>query len=175
MPEPIWVALIAMYLHTHHWPGPHLAITAVKALKGELKVFRQDDHVHVARAVAASSAVPRFFPPVDIDGDRYIDGGTRTITNADVAAGHDTVIVFIDHHAAPTGEGPLSQAAIDAEVAGLRAGGSEVIVVAPDDDSLAAMGDFEALNPDRLKPAARAGHRQGEQEAERIAARWPSR
>src|SRR4051794_40778865 len=160
MPEPLWVALVAVFLRTHHWPSPILAVTAVKALKGTLRVFREADGVHVSRAVAASSAVPRFFPPVEIDGDRYVDGGTRSVTNADVAAGHDVVLLLVDHHAAPTGDGPLSQAALDLEVAGLRDAGTEVVVVAPDEASLAAMGEMQALNPANVAPSALAGHAQ---------------
>ena len=175
MPEPIWVALVAMFLRTHHWPSPALAITAVKALKGTLRVFRAADGVHVSRAVAASSAVPQFFPPVDIEGDRYIDGGTRSVINADVAAGHDVVLVFVDHHAPPTGDGPLSQAEIDREIAALREAGAEVVVVSPDEGSQEAMGKMEALNPERIGPAARAGFAQGAHEAARVAAAWPNR
>ena len=175
MPEPLWVTIVSLFLRTHHWPSPILAVTAVKALKGTLRVFREADGVHVSRAVAASSAVPRFFPPVDIDGDRYVDGGTRSITNIDVAAGHDVVLLMVDHHASPTGEGPLSQAALDAEVAAMRESGTIVVLVAPDDASIHALGETQALDPAHIGPSALAGYAQGAREADRVAAAWPTR
>ena len=161
MPWPAWLALVALYLRRLRWPGPALAITAVDAESGRLRVFRGGDRVPVAQAVAASSAVPQFFPPVRIRGRRYMDGGTRSVTNADLAAGYDLVLLFIDHRALPGGMGPLSRAALDAEIEGLRAGGATVVEVSPDDASLDALGDLEALDPDRLGPSARAGRAQG--------------
>ena len=175
MPWPAWVALVALYLRRLRWPGPALAITAVDAESGRLRVFRAGDRVHVAQAVAASSAVPQFFPPVRIRGRHYMDGGTRSVTNADLAAGYDLVLLFIDHRALPGGMGPLSRAALDAEIEGLRAGGATVVEVSPDDASLDALGDLEALDPDRLGPSARAGRAQGAAEAGRVAEAWAGR
>jgi NTE family protein len=85
------------------------------------------------------------------------------------------VLLFVDHRALPSGQGPLSRAAIDAEIAELRSGGTTVVEVSPDDASLDALGDLAALNPDRIGPSARAGRVQGEAEAERVAAAWPAR
>ena len=39
----------------------------------------------VGTAVEASSAIPGVFAPVEIDGQRYVDGGAHSPTNADVA------------------------------------------------------------------------------------------
>ncbi len=104
-----------------------------------------------------------------------MDGGTRSVTNADLAAGYDLVLLFIDHRALPGGMGPLSRAALDAEIEGLRAGGATVVEVSPDDASLDALGDLEALDPDRLGPSARAGRAQGAAEAARVAEAWAGR
>jgi len=172
MPWAVWVALVALYLRRLRWPGPALAITAVDVENGRLRVFRGGDGVPVAQAAAASSAVPQFFPPVRIRGRRYMDGGTRSVTNADLAAGYDLVLLFIDHRALPGGMGPLSRAALDAEIAGLRAGGATVVEVSPNDASLDALGDLEALDPARLGPSARAGRVQGAAEAARVAEAW---
>ncbi|HEV3245232.1 MAG TPA: patatin-like phospholipase family protein [Candidatus Paceibacterota bacterium] len=49
-----------------------LAIVATDIEKGEEKIFREGD---VAEAVRASSAIPGYFSPVDIDGTLYVDGG----------------------------------------------------------------------------------------------------
>jgi NTE family protein len=175
MPEPAWVGLIALYLRTRHWPSASLSVTAVDAEDGRLRVFRDADGVAVSRAVAASTAVPRLFPPVRIDGRRYVDGGVRSTTNADLAAGHDVVLLFVDHLASPTGDGSLSRANVDREVAELRAGGTEVVEIALDAASIAALGEQSAMDPERLAPAARAGRAQGEAEAARVAAAWPPR
>src|ERR671934_192261 len=86
MPAPAWVLLVSLYLRTHRWPGPALGVTAVDVEDGSVRLFRAADAVPVTRAVAASTAVPQVFPPVLIQGRRYMDGGTRTATNADLAA-----------------------------------------------------------------------------------------
>lgn len=175
MPERAWVSLIGLFLLIRRWPGPRLGITAVNADTGDVRLFREDDHVPLRLAVAASAAVPQVFPPVHIDGRTYIDGGTGSVTNGDLAAGHGLVLFVIDHNAPKVGAGPLSRAAIDLEIDRLRAAGSDVIVVEPDPGSLAAIGELAALDPDRIQPAARAGRAQGYTEAARIAAAWPVR
>jgi NTE family protein len=45
-------------------------------------------------AVAASCAVPCLFPPIAVDGRRYMDGGVRSRTNADLAVGCDRVVIL---------------------------------------------------------------------------------
>jgi NTE family protein len=49
-----------------------LAIVATDIEKGEEKIFREGN---VALAVCASSAIPGYFAPVEIDGVLYVDGG----------------------------------------------------------------------------------------------------
>ena len=44
------------------------------------------------RALAASTAVPGIWPPITINGERFIDGGVRSMLNADLAIGSDIVI-----------------------------------------------------------------------------------
>jgi len=172
MPERAWVGLIGLFLLMRRWPAPNLGITAVDATDGRIRMFRDTDHVSLRRAVAASAAVPQIFPPVHLDGRPYIDGGTGSVTNADLAAGHDIVLLFVDHNAPKTGAGPLSRATIDGEIERLRAAGTEVILLEPDAPSLEAMGEIGALDPERIQPAAQAGRRQGHAEVARVAAAW---
>ncbi|MGH9279565.1 MAG: patatin-like phospholipase family protein [Acidimicrobiales bacterium] len=172
MPEPIWVTLLATYIHHHHWPGPALGITTVEAETGAFRVIREADDVCIARACAASAAVPRFFPPVVIDGRHWIDGGTRSCTNADVAAGYGTVIVLVDHAPLEVGDGPLSRATLDRELAELRAGGANVVELEPNAESVTAMGSGDQLNPAHIVPSAIAGRAQGAAEVERVRAAW---
>lgn len=87
----------------------------------------------VLEAVRASCTVPGQFPPVRIDGRRYIDGGAHSTTNADlaVAAGVDEVVVL----APMAGEGGLfrrvAQRQVTAECRQLTAAGLTVRVLAP--------------------------------------------
>src|SRR6202007_3072015 len=94
-----------------------------------------------ARAAPPSGRVPGGYPPITIKGRRYIDGGMRSATNADLAAGHDAVVVVSvrvaggDEAAAESLRRPL-----DAELQRLRDAGARVELIVPDDASLAAFG-----------------------------------
>ena len=43
------------------------------------------DHVPIDKAIAASAALPGLFPPVEIDGERYVDGALNKTLHASVA------------------------------------------------------------------------------------------
>ena len=43
------------------------------------------DHVPISRAIEASSALPGMFPPVEIDGEHYVDGALNKTMHASVA------------------------------------------------------------------------------------------
>jgi NTE family protein len=43
------------------------------------------DHVPISQAVQASAALPGLFPPVEIDGQHYVDGALKKTLNASVA------------------------------------------------------------------------------------------
>src|SRR5205807_2447080 len=43
------------------------------------------DHVPISRAIEASSALPGMFPPVEIDGEHYVDGALNKTLHASVA------------------------------------------------------------------------------------------
>src|SRR4029453_19235603 len=53
------------------------------------------DDVPISRAVAASTALPMVYKPVEIKGRHLVDGGLRSTTNVDVAveAGATFVVV----------------------------------------------------------------------------------
>ncbi|WP_425244489.1 patatin-like phospholipase family protein [Streptomyces citrinus] len=86
-------AVIAGRLVSHDWPDRRLLVTAVQARTGAFRVFDGSCGVGLVDAVAASCAVPGVWPPVTLDGDRWIDGGTRSPANAHLAEGHDRVVV----------------------------------------------------------------------------------
>jgi NTE family protein len=76
------------------WPDRQLLTTAVDAETGEFRTFDRDSGVSLLQAVAASCAVPGVYPPVTIDGRRYVDGGMRSAANADLALGYDRLVVL---------------------------------------------------------------------------------
>ena len=54
--------------------APLLAAASVDVLSGELRIFDSDSTVLTARHLAASSAIPLLFDPVEIDGRLHWDG-----------------------------------------------------------------------------------------------------
>jgi NTE family protein len=145
------------------WPGRDLKITAVDAGTGEFRVFDRDSGVPLLSAVAASCAVPGVYPPVTIDGRRYVDGGMRSAANADLASGYDRLVVL-----APIARGVGPMASVDAQVTGMV---SRVAVVSPDKDSRTAIGR-NVLDPAARAPSARAGRAQAATVAAQIADVW---
>src|SRR5262249_4869400 len=100
-------AVIAGRLPSHEWPERDLKVTAVDVETGEFVVFDRHSGVGLVDAVAASCAVPAAWPPVTINGRRFMDGGLRSPSNVDLAAEAARVVVL-----APIadGGGPLPKA-----------------------------------------------------------------
>lgn len=165
MGEDAFVAAVALGIEDADWPDRDLMITAVRADTGEAVAFTKDSGVPLARAVAASCAVPLVYPPVTIHGDPYVDGGIRTVTNADMAVGSDRVLVI-----APIAFAVRKSQRPRAQLARLGAHVRSTCVV-PDEQSLAAMGR-NLLDPSTADAARRAGITQGATVADRVAAVW---
>ncbi|MEU4366332.1 patatin-like phospholipase family protein [Micromonospora chersina] len=159
-------AVLAARLPVHGWPARRLLVTAVDAASGEFVVFDAGSGVSLVDAVGASCAVPGVWPPVTIDGRRYVDGGVRSPVNADLARDARAVVVL-----APTraGFGPMPR--LSAQVAELRSAGAAVAVVSPDRAARAAIGR-NVLDPARRAASARAGFAQAAAVAEEVAAVW---
>jgi NTE family protein len=87
-------AVIAARLPTADWPERDLRIPAVDASTGEVVIFTRGSGVRLVDAVAASCAIPGIWPPVSIGERRYVDGGVRSSTNADLAAGADQILLI---------------------------------------------------------------------------------
>jgi len=145
------------------WPERQLVVTAVDAESGKFRPFDRDSGVPLVHAVAASCAVPGVYPPVTIDGRRYVDGGMRSAANADLAQGYDRVVVLAP---IPRGFGPL--ASVDAQVTAMVA---RVAVVSPDAHSKAAIGK-NVLDPSARAPSAEAGRAQAAAVAAQAAEVW---
>jgi NTE family protein len=155
VPEAERRAVIAGRIGEPGWPEHRLVVTAVDTADGSFAAFDAGSGVALVDAVAASCAVPLVWPPITIGGRRYIDGGMRSVTNADLATGCDRVLVVAPF--VPP-DSPLGFT-LDQEVAGLRDGGARVEVVLADDAALQAFGT-NPLDPATRAPSARAGRAQ---------------
>jgi NTE family protein len=150
-------AVIESRLASHEWPSRPIRLTAVDCATGELRVFDARSGVSLVDAVGASSAVPGVWPPVTIGGCRYMDGGVRSMDNADLAEGAGQITVVSPFGLSAPVELPMR---LQDVVARLREGGAQVAVIEPDQESVAAMG-ANPLDPATRAPAARAGRAQG--------------
>ena len=159
-------AAVEARLPVTKWPLWPLRVTAVDTETGELRVFDRTSGVNLVDAVTASCAVPVVWPVVPIDGHLYMDGGTRTIANADLAAGSDRVLILVPLAEPGTGEPALIT---DAELAALAA--AAVLVVYADAASVHAIGP-NPLDPTVRAAAAQAGRTQGASIAEQLAEFW---
>ena len=107
--------------------------------------------------------MPGVYPPVTIDGRRYVDGGMRSAANADLAQGYDRLVVLAP---IPRGFGPM--ASVDAQVTGMVVAGRR---------RLPGRGQPDGDRPQRAGsrgpgPSAEAGRAQAASVAERIAEVW---
>ncbi|MGI5507118.1 patatin-like phospholipase family protein [Lentzea sp. CA-135723] len=157
------LAVFDSRLSIKDWPSRALKVTAVDAVSGEFVAFDRDSGVPLVKAVASSCAVPLVWPPVSVNGSRYMDGGMRSVANVDLAKGYERVVVVA----------PLTRAASAAASPGAQAAklGVPSIVVSPDRAALAAIGS-NLLDPARRRPAAEAGYAQAGTVVEAVREVW---
>ncbi|MEJ0066772.1 MAG: patatin-like phospholipase family protein [Caulobacteraceae bacterium] len=154
------------------WPERGYACTAVDAETGEFVVWGAESKVGLAKAVASSCSVPGVYPPVTINGRRYIDGGMRSGTNADVAKGHETVVLIALRTAgADAAAAKRQKSALDAEIKVLTDAGAKVELIVPDAASQAAFG-VNLMDPRARPAAAKAGLTQGRAMAAALRGVW---
>jgi len=154
------------------WPPRAYACTAVDTADGSFHVWTKESAIGLARAVASSCAVPGVYPPISFRGRRYMDGGMKSPTNADIAKGHDLVLVVsvTSGAALPAAAAPFLRM-FERELQQLRDSGSQVEVISPDALSAESFGP-NLMDPARRPAAARNGVRQGKLEAARILDAW---
>jgi NTE family protein len=138
------------------WPEqPALRVVAMEFDTGRRIVFGRPGTppAELPRAVMASCAAPGFFPPVVIDGQRYVDGGASSMSNLDVlvGAGLDEVLVLapMAGPARRPGWSPIEQAdrhlrdhvirRLRAEAELVGAGGTSVRIITPTTRDLVTM------------------------------------
>ncbi|MDP9795845.1 NTE family protein [Catenuloplanes nepalensis] len=162
--EEPFVATIARRVPLTGWPERPLLITAVDAADGRPIAWDRASGVPLDRAVAASCAVPAIFPPVTVNGGRYMDGGVRSGTNADLAAAAGRIVVL-----APLA--PIrGRGAPAAEIDALRRR-ARVALVAPDEEALRALGS-NVFDTTRWEPVIEAATAQGHRIAPEVATVW---
>ncbi len=167
VPEADRHAIIESRLPSRMWPQQRLLIVAVDTATGEEYIMDRESGVSLVDAVAASCAVPGVWPPVTIAGRRYMDGGVRSATNADLARGYNRVLILnpLGANADYMGMG------LTAEIEALEREGGRVLVIAPDAASAAAIG-LNPLDPATRRPSALAGRAQGRELVDSVAALW---
>jgi NTE family protein len=159
------------------WPERPYTCTAVDAESGEFVTWSKDSGVPLVRAIASSCCVPGIFPPITINGRRYIDGGMKSATNADLAAGYERVVVVnvtgAMERRASAFPALLERARkrMDDELGAITSAGGTYEIILPDDESVAAMGN-NLMDFKRRGEIADAGVAQGRREAGRIGAFW---
>ena len=162
-----WRATVAARLPSQRWPERAVLITVVDAHTGEPVVFDRHSGVDLVDAVAASTAGG---PAYSIGDHRYIDGGYRSIENADLAAGYGRVLVLSPFGG--TSRHPREWGThLAAQVDELRARGSRVETIFPDSDAEHLFG-ANAMDLSLRPPAARAGYDQGRALAEQLTEFW---
>ena len=138
------------------WPD-RLTVTAIDIATGEAVAIDARSGVPFFDAVAASCSVPGLMPVVTIGDRRYMDGGMASQTHADLALGHDEVLVIA----------PLDLGRLGGEVQRLREAGARVTVVSPSPAATLALGrNVGLLDPARRARAAREGIVDGRRAAE---------
>jgi NTE family protein len=164
-------------LADREWPAG-FTCTAVEAATGRFVAWDADAGVELQTAVAASCALPGVFPPVEVAGQRYMDGGMRSGINSDLAAGHDVaLVVAVVAHLLPPGMSDprieRMRANQEHELAALAAGGTDVQVIEPDQEFLdLTTWGLELMNTAKAAAAYEIGRRRGLAEAERLAEAW---
>jgi NTE family protein len=172
MSEEAFIATFGRMLATSEsWPAKKYMCTAVDAVDGTFVTWSNDSGVPMSRAIASSCSVPGVYPPITINGRRYVDGGMRSGTNADLAKGYDNVIVVAVRAGV---EGPMAEVSkqrLESELATLTESGSAVTLITPDAASQEAFG-VNLMDFTRRAGAAEAGLAQGRSEAEALKGKW---
>lgn len=158
------------------WPAKPYVCTAVDAETGEFVTWSKDSGVPLLRAIASSCCVPGIFPPITINGRRYIDGGMKSATNADLAAGYEKVVIVsvtsgMERASAFPALAERAKKRMDDELGAITSNGGVYEMLVPDEASRGVMG-MNLMDFKRRGEIADAGVAQGKREAARIAAFW---
>ena len=162
-------------LNGYAWPKNFKA-TTVSATTGIFYLWDKDSNIELKIGVASSRALPGVFPPVTINDDRYVDGGVRSMVNADLAIGNDFVIVVscfsLDVSSNNTVHDILNKGILS-EIELLRKNGSEVKVITPNTEFLAlTKNGADMLDLSLIPEAWRIGKEQATNEKKDLEETW---
>ncbi|WP_280457075.1 patatin-like phospholipase family protein [Nocardia carnea] len=143
------------------WPDHDLLVTSIDIGSGTRTAWTRDDRATLAQALAASTAVPGIFPPIEIAGRHYFDGGVRSTINADLATGYDAVVILE----------PLAHL-YPRTRADRNLGSAREVTIAPDEIAVAAFGP-DLFGEAALVPAYESGLRQAPAAAAELRDFWP--
>lgn len=124
----------SVILRMRRWPSSRLHITCVDAFTGERIVVTRSAAVPLARAAAASSAVPGIFAPQPIQDRKCMDGGVAgTGVHLDLVAGarRALVISLVDGSEPDLAWGTMTPETIRQEFADLQASGTQALRIVP--------------------------------------------
>ncbi len=150
---PVMARKLGLILASRKWPSAALHITCVDSYTGERCIVTKGARVGIARAVAASSAVPGLFAPQPIGERRCMDGGVSgSGTHLDLLAGSQRVVVLSLTDGRDVTQGMMTSAvgSTEKEFDALRASGSQVFYRVPATVDLKTLMDPAAV-PDAIE------------------------
>lgn len=174
--EEDFVATFGRMVASAEWPSKRYLCTAVDTADGSFVTWDNDSGVPLGRAVASSCSVPGIYPPITINGKRYMDGGMRSGTSADLAAGYGRVIVVSVRAGteAQRRQNPMAEAGrkrLENEMDAIRQAGGRVELIVPDEEAAATLG-INLMDFRQREPALDTGIRQGKALAATLSSFW---
>jgi NTE family protein len=147
------------YLKDEAWPA-NFVCTTINVETAEFEVLRAGNGGDIQRGVAAAFAVPGAYPPITIGGQRYVDGGCLSPNHLHLAAGYEHIL-FVE-------VAPTQQWEYDA----VASTGAQLMVIKPDDASVASFGDQGMMNAAAAFEACATGLAEGLSTADQVKAFW---
>ena len=161
---------LGVILRMRKWPSSRLHITCVDTYTGERCVVTRSAGVPLARATAASSAVPGIFAPQPVQDRKCMDGGVAgTGVHLDLVAGarKALVISLVDGTEPELAWGTMTPESIRQEFDDLVATGTQAMRIVP-----RAEVPEDVMDPRLAVNAAREGVRQADEDLARVRDFW---
>lgn len=161
---------LGIVLGVRRWPSAALHITSVDTYTAERLVITEESGIPVARAAAASSAVPGVFTPQSLHDRRAMDGGVSgSGIHADLVAGAERALVLslatnVDMPVGAMTSAPDSQSN---ELAALAATGTTTLVKGPRE-----VDDQALMDPKAVAGAIEMAQQQAADDADEVLALW---
>jgi NTE family protein len=160
----------SVILRMRRWPSSRLHITCVDAYTGERCVITKPAQVPLARATAASSAVPGIFAPQPVQDRKCMDGGVAgTGVHLDLVAGarRALVISLVDGTEPGLTWGTMTPATIRQEFDDLVASGTDAMRIVPRVEV-----PEDVMDARLAAGAARAGLAQADEDVDLVRSFW---